>query len=147
MPMKEEEIGFTEELVEIPIEDEVITLVRHDERYVWHEILLIYRFNHDISVSISAVKSGAEGFSQSAVTAGVTGRAPVGAGEGRGIPRPPVTYVCSRCSKPGHYVKFCPTNGDPAFDPEMKLMNIPKNSRRKVTNLDGVDVTNKTVCP
>lgn len=26
-------------------------------------------------------------------------------------------YVCKRCNKPGHFIKFCPTNDDPKFNP------------------------------
>ena len=29
---------------------------------------------------------------------------------------PPPNYVCFRCNTPGHYIQFCPTNGDPKFD-------------------------------
>jgi hypothetical protein len=29
---------------------------------------------------------------------------------------PPPGYECKRCGKPGHYIKYCPTNGDPTFD-------------------------------
>jgi len=28
----------------------------------------------------------------------------------------PPNYVCHRCSKPGHWIKNCPTNGDPTFE-------------------------------
>lgn len=59
--------------------------------------------------------------------------------------RLPSNYVCNRCGKPGHNVKYCPTNGDPNFDPEIRLLNIPKVARRKVTSLDGIDITNKKV--
>ena len=54
-------------------------------------------------------------------------------------------YACTRCGKTGHNMKYCPTNGDPAFDPEIRLMNIPKNSKRRVASLEGVDTNNKTV--
>ncbi|KAJ8903813.1 hypothetical protein NDN08_000346 [Rhodosorus marinus] len=30
--------------------------------------------------------------------------------------RPGPNYVCHRCSKPGHWIEQCPTNGDPRFD-------------------------------
>jgi hypothetical protein len=29
---------------------------------------------------------------------------------------PPPGYECKRCGKPGHYIKHCPTNGDPSYD-------------------------------
>jgi hypothetical protein len=57
----------------------------------------------------------------------------------------PLGYVCSRCGKSGHNVKYCPTNGDPNFDPEIRLLNIPKVSRRKVASLEGIDISNKKV--
>ena len=46
---------------------------------------------------------------------------------------PPPSYICHRCSQPGHYIQNCPTNGDSEFDvPRMKLpVGIPK-SRLKV---------------
>lgn len=61
--------------------------------------------------------------------------------------KPPVSggYACIRCGKTGHLVKFCPTIGDPRFDPEIRLTNIPKFSRKKVTSLEGVDTSNKMV--
>ncbi|CAN0161140.1 unnamed protein product, partial [Ascophyllum nodosum] len=36
-----------------------------------------------------------------------------GMGPGRPLP---ATYVCRRCSQPGHHIKDCPTNGDAAYD-------------------------------
>lgn len=34
---------------------------------------------------------------------------------------PPPNYVCHRCGQKGHWIKFCPTNGDPTFDnPRLK---------------------------
>lgn len=32
-------------------------------------------------------------------------------------PKPGPNYVCHRCGVKGHYIKFCPTNGDQNFDP------------------------------
>lgn len=29
---------------------------------------------------------------------------------------PPDNYICHRCSKGGHYIQHCPTNGDPKFN-------------------------------
>ena len=29
---------------------------------------------------------------------------------------PPANYICHRCHVPGHWIKNCPTNGDPTFD-------------------------------
>ncbi|TVU32013.1 hypothetical protein EJB05_23729, partial [Eragrostis curvula] len=29
---------------------------------------------------------------------------------------PPAGYVCHRCRVPGHFIQYCPTNGDPRFD-------------------------------
>ncbi|KAI2471051.1 hypothetical protein F4781DRAFT_150652 [Annulohypoxylon bovei var. microspora] len=29
---------------------------------------------------------------------------------------PPPSYVCNRCSKPGHWIQLCPTNLDPSWD-------------------------------
>ena len=42
-----------------------------------------------------------------------------GMGRGQRAPRdgpPPPGYVCHRCHQAGHWIKDCPTNGDPTFD-------------------------------
>ena len=54
-------------------------------------------------------------------------------------------YLCNRCGRTGHSMKYCPTLGDPRFDPEMRLMNIPKAGRKKVASLEGIDTAHKTV--
>ena len=59
--------------------------------------------------------------------------------------RIPHGYMCHRCGQTGHYIKYCPTNGDPTFDPTNRLLNVPQASRKKLANLEGVDVTNTTV--
>lgn len=30
--------------------------------------------------------------------------------------KPPLGYICHRCKVPGHFIQYCPTNGDPTFD-------------------------------
>ncbi|KAG8088343.1 hypothetical protein GUJ93_ZPchr0010g7737 [Zizania palustris] len=44
---------------------------------------------------------------------------------GRGLERrtPPAGYVCHRCKVPGHFIQYCPTNGDARFD--MRRMKPP----------------------
>lgn len=58
-------------------------------------------------------------------------------------------YVCRRCGVEGHHIKNCPTNGDPAFDPQGKIMNklvnVPKVLMSKITNLEDIDTTHTTV--
>jgi len=87
----------------------------------------------------------------------------------RGVPqparRPPTTaapppgYECKRCGKPGHYIKHCPTNGDPAYDRRTdrssdtaavstsvaKIHGVPTNSIQYVKDLAGVNTTGKIV--
>ncbi|KAG9293000.1 hypothetical protein G9A89_016362 [Geosiphon pyriformis] len=50
---------------------------------------------------------------------------------------PPDNYVCFRCGQKGHYISFCPTNGDRSFD-TMKLKRttgIPKIFLQKVEQI------------
>lgn len=54
-------------------------------------------------------------------------------------------YPCNRCKKMGHHFKYCPTIGDPSYDQEQHLSNIPKATRNKVKALEGLDITGKTV--
>lgn len=56
-----------------------------------------------------------------------------------------MNYHCHRCGQSGHYIKYCPTNGDPNFDPVNRLLNVPQANRKKLTNLEGIDTANKTV--
>jgi len=51
-------------------------------------------------------------------------------GEGR---RPPPGYMCHRCGQPGHFIQYCPTNGDPAFNKFKKSTGIPKVFLQTVT--------------
>lgn len=65
-------------------------------------------------------------------------------GGGRGYSGPN-SYSCTRCGLKGHQMKFCPTIGDPKYDTDNRLVNIPKNTILTVDNLDGIDTTNKMV--
>ncbi|CAM9795436.1 unnamed protein product, partial [Phaeothamnion confervicola] len=42
---------------------------------------------------------------------------------------PGASYICNRCNKPGHYIRDCPTNGDPTFDNARvkRVHGVPKN--------------------
>ncbi|XP_057521015.1 E3 ubiquitin ligase PQT3-like isoform X3 [Amaranthus tricolor] len=53
----------------------------------------------------------------------------LGRGFGRSRKTPPVSYVCRRCNIPGHYIKHCPTNGDPNYDIKKVILptGIPKS--------------------
>ena len=62
--------------------------------------------------------------------------------------KPPPTsggYICNRCQKTGHIAKFCPTIGDSTYDPEIRLMNVPRTGRKRVTTLEGIDTSMSTV--
>ncbi|KAK9086941.1 hypothetical protein Syun_029335 [Stephania yunnanensis] len=36
---------------------------------------------------------------------------------------PPASYICHRCNIPGHFIRDCPTNGDPNYD--IKKLKLP----------------------
>ena len=44
------------------------------------------------------------------------------------------SYVCRRCNRPGHYIKQCPTIGDPSYDPIFirKAHGIPKDQLQTI---------------
>eukprot|EP00601_Ochromonadales_sp_CCMP2298_P003967 CAMPEP_0173182952 /NCGR_PEP_ID=MMETSP1141-20130122/8128_1 /TAXON_ID=483371 /ORGANISM="non described non described, Strain CCMP2298" /LENGTH=406 /DNA_ID=CAMNT_0014106113 /DNA_START=25 /DNA_END=1242 /DNA_ORIENTATION=+ len=80
-------------------------------------------------------------WSSDAAPAPVPGVRPPPALRGRGAGG----FLCNRCLKPGHIAKHCPTSGNTAFDPEIRLMNVPRTGRRKVSTLEGIDTTTSTV--
>ena len=48
---------------------------------------------------------------------------------------PPPGYLCYRCSKPGHFIAQCPTNGDPRYDKAVVRrapVGIPKSMLKKL---------------
>ena len=47
---------------------------------------------------------------------------------------PPPNYVCFRCNTPGHYIQFCPTNGDSKFDQVKRRtpVGIPRSQLKTV---------------
>lgn len=55
---------------------------------------------------------------------------------------PPASYICHRCKKPGHFIQFCPTNGNAAFDfPKMKKpTGIPRSFLKKGEDDEGYAV-------
>ncbi|KAF2304182.1 hypothetical protein GH714_028384 [Hevea brasiliensis] len=50
---------------------------------------------------------------------------------------PPEGYICHRCKVPGHFIQYCPTNGDPNYD--FKRVRPPTGIPKSmlVTNADG----------
>ncbi|CAO2819487.1 unnamed protein product, partial [Amaranthus hypochondriacus] len=53
----------------------------------------------------------------------------LGRGCGRSGKTPPGNYVCRRCNIPGHFIKHCPTNGDPNYDIKRVILptGVPKS--------------------
>merc|ERR1719162_201025 len=66
---------------------------------------------------------------------GSGGKGKGGGGMPTGRHPPPPNYVCFRCNTPGHYIQFCPTNGDPKFDQAAKRrapVGIPRSQLKTV---------------
>jgi hypothetical protein len=40
-------------------------------------------------------------------------------------PKPGPNYTCHRCNERGHFIKYCPTNGNPNFDQTSKKSKRP----------------------
>lgn len=65
--------------------------------------------------------------------------------EGEDAEVPPPNYCCHRCNKHGHFIKQCPTRGDPAFN--VKLPKAPTGIPRSYLKpappgqIDGVFIT------
>lgn len=57
---------------------------------------------------------------------------------------PPPNYICYRCGQRGHWIKLCPTNGDPTFDHYRKRLmqgQMPKKGvSGGVANLQNPDL-------
>ncbi|KAL1519430.1 hypothetical protein AB1Y20_022953 [Prymnesium parvum] len=76
-----------------------------------------------------------------------------GKGGGRGVipggkgvsgtgPTPPAGYTCFRCNQTGHFIQFCPTNGDPKFDAANKRrmpVGIPRDRLEVIATADTED--------
>ena len=50
--------------------------------------------------------------------------------------KPPPYYVCKRCEKTGHFVKDCPTLGDPAYDQKKYSVGIPTSQTRVISEAE-----------
>jgi hypothetical protein len=91
----------------------------------------------------AAAAAMAAAASATAATAGGPGGASSSAAAA--APGPPAVFLCNRCQRTGHIAKFCPTLGDARFDPEIRLMNVPKTGRKTVSSLEGIDTSTATV--
>ena len=40
-------------------------------------------------------------------------------------PKPGPNYICHRCGEHGHFIKYCPTNGNPTFDAASRRTRRP----------------------
>lgn len=97
-----------------------------------------FELDDDVSKGLEALQQQGEGVSTREPGRGGPGRG--GSGGGRGA------MICTRCGDAGHLNKYCPTIGDPKYDPAeySRIANIPKALRTTVESLDGIDMTNKT---
>mmetsp|Transcript_23859 Transcript_23859/g.31955 ORF Transcript_23859/g.31955 Transcript_23859/m.31955 type:complete len:98 (-) Transcript_23859:425-718(-) len=48
--------------------------------------------------------------------------------QGGGLYNLPPGFVCERCKEPGHYIRDCPRNGDPLYNPSQHK-GIPQNQQ------------------
>lgn len=53
---------------------------------------------------------------------------------------PPPGYVCHRCGEEGHFIKYCPTNGDPNFNIRRirKPTGIPRSFLQPIEDVKGI---------
>ena len=105
-----------------------------------------FELDDDVSKGLEALQQqeeGAESGGSGSYRAGGPGR---GGMSGRGGMGGRGSMICTRCGESGHLNKYCPTVGDPKYDPveHSRIANIPRALRTTVDTLDGIDMTNKT---
>jgi hypothetical protein len=71
---------------------------------------------------------------------GVAGKPGGGVAPPQGGGAPWAGYICKRCNQTGHYIKYCPTNDDPAYDRRPLPHGIPASSLRPVDENDPDDM-------